>query len=93
MSHDNEVSEMWKAYKKIQQDARTQRRTSAPEYLHSAGVPFTEHNDGAHLILDTHLGFVDFWPGTTKWKTRTFPAQSGYGLVRLLALLKPAFTE
>lgn len=73
MSHDNEVSEMWSDYKKIKQDARTQRRNDAPLFLRAAGIPFTEHNNGAHLVLDTHLGFVDFWPGTTKWKTRTFP--------------------
>ena len=91
MSHDNEVSEMWKEFRRMKQDARTQRRENAPELLKDANIPFTEHNNGAHLILDTHLGFIDFWPGTTKWKTRTFPEQSGYGLTKLLQLIKPAF--
>lgn len=89
MNHDNEVSEMWSAYKKIKQTARTQRRENAPDFLRTSGIPFTEHNNGAHLVLDTHLGFVDFWPGTTKWKTRTFPEHNGYGLTRLLALINP----
>lgn len=88
-----EESEMWREWKKMKQDARAQRRENAPEQLEAAGIPFTVHNGGAHLILDTHLGFVDFWPGTTKWKTRTFPEQSGHGLTKLLTLVKPAFAE
>ena len=90
MSHDNEVSEMWSAYKKVKQDASTQRRENAPVLLEGACVPFTVHNNGAHLILDTHLGFVDFWPGTTKWKVRD-SGKAGYGLTKLLQLIKPVF--
>ena len=89
MSHDNEVSEMWSAYKKVKQDARTQRRGDAPYFLRAANIPFTEHNNGAHLVLDTLLGFVDFWPGTTKWKVRD-SGKAGYGLTKLLQLIKPA---
>lgn len=93
MSHDNEVSDMWRDFKKIKQDARARRRENAPELLKQAGIPFTEHNNGAHLILDTHLGFVDFWPGTTKWKTRNHIDQSGYGVTKLLHILQPEFTK
>jgi len=77
----------------MKQDVRTQRRENAPELLQKAGIPFTTHNNGAHLILDTHLGFIDFWPGTTKWKTRTFPEQSGFGLTRLMHLITSDFTK
>lgn len=87
----SEDSKMWKEWKAMKQDARTQRRENAPDQLNAAAIPYTSHNGGAHLILDTHLGFVDFWPGTTKWKTRTFPEQSGYGLTKLLHLIKPEF--
>lgn len=85
----SEMSELMNSWKKIKQDARTQRRENAPEILRMVGIPFTEHNNGAHLILDTHLGFVDFWPGTTKWKTRTFPEHAGYGVTKLLTLINP----
>lgn len=88
-----EDSEMWREWKKMKQDARAQRRENAPEQLEKADIPFTSHNEGAHLILDTHLGFIDFWPGTTKWKSRTFPEHNGYGITKLLALIKPAFTD
>ena len=84
-------TEMWKAFKAMKQDARTQRRENAPELLQKAGIPFTTHNNGAHLILDTPLGFIDFWPGTTKWKTRTFPAHEGFVITRLLDLIHPDF--
>ena len=74
-------------------DARTQRRGNAPDLLDKAGVSFTEHNEGAHLVLDTHLGFVDFWPGSGRWKTRTLPQQTGFTVTKLLALIKPEFTH
>lgn len=86
-------TEMWKAFKAMKQDARTQRRENAPELLQKAGIPFTTHNNGAHLILDTPLGFIDFWPGTTKWKTRTFPTHDGFGITTLLRLVDPDFTK
>lgn len=50
-------------------------------------------DDIVQAVLDTHLGLVDFWPGTTKWKTRTFPAHSGYGLSKLLLILNTTFTS
>jgi hypothetical protein len=89
----NEESEMWKEWKKMKQDAHSQRRNNAPQQLTAAGIPFTEHNNGAHLILDTHMGFVDFWPGTTKWKIRNFPEQRGFGITKLLHLIQPEFAK
>jgi hypothetical protein len=89
----NKTVEMWKAWAKEKQEAKGQRRKDAPELLTKAGIPFTTHNQGAHLILDTHLGFVDFWPGTAKWKTRTFPEQKGHGITRLLHLIQPEFAK
>ena len=88
-----EESEMWREWKRMKQDACTQRRESAPEQLAAAKIPFTSHNNGAHLILDTHLGFVDFWPGTTKWKVRTFPEHNGHGLSKLLLILNAPFID
>jgi len=81
-------AEMWKEWKKMKQDAATQRRGDAPYFLRAAGIPFTEHNKGAHLILDTKIGFIDFWPGTSKWKTRAYPPQGGYGISNLFEFLK-----
>lgn len=89
----NEVSEMWSEYKKMKQDARTQRREKAPDQLTQAGINFTEHNNGAHLIVETHMGLVDFWPGTTRWKTRTFPAIEGFGVQKLLQYAQPEFLK
>lgn len=41
-----EDSEMWREWKKMKQDARTQRRENAPEQLEKADIPFTSHNEG-----------------------------------------------
>lgn len=84
----NEVTEMWKVWKKMKQSAATQRRVLGPEALVQKGISFSTHNGGAHLILDTKIGFIDFWPGTTKWKTREVPIQTGHGLAKLLELLE-----
>lgn len=81
----SEDGEMWREFKKYKQGCRTQRRENAPDQLRAKGIVFTEHNNGAHLILDTEMGFVDFWPGTTKWKFRS--GESGYGLAKLLGRL------
>lgn len=89
----SETTEMYKAWAKEKQTARAQRRENAPELLTKAGIPFTEHNNGAHLILDTHQGFIDFWPGTSKWKTRSPFGINGYGVSNLLAYIQPEFLK
>ena len=89
----SETAEMYKAWNKEKQSARQQRREDAPYFLRAAGIPFTEHNNGAHLILDTHQGFIDFWPGTSKWKTRNHISVEGYGITKLLQLIQPEFAK
>lgn len=89
----NEVTEMYKDWRKMKQTASAQRRENAPEMLDKAGVSFTEHNNGAHLIIESHLGYTDFWPGTGKWKTRGTFAITGFGIKTLLEYIDPRFTH
>ena len=67
--NDNEISdgEMWAAYHKERQAKRAGNREHATRRLREAGIPFTSHNDGAHLIV---MEQFDLWPGTGKWKER-----------------------
>ena len=54
------------AERKAEQEQRRAARKSAPDKLRAAGISFTEHNKGAHLIIDAG-GRIDFWPGTGRW--------------------------
>jgi len=45
----------------------TRNRASSKQHLIDNGVEFTEHNNGAHLIIRTDDGVINFWPGTGKW--------------------------
>ncbi|UCV26741.1 hypothetical protein [Ferribacterium limneticum] len=89
----SEAIECMKAMNQARKDARTQRRENTPDLLDQAGVLFTEHNEGAHLVVESHLGYIDFWPGTGRWKTRTLPQHTGFTVTKLLALIKPEFTH
>ena len=66
----NDDTEMWREWKKMKQEQRATRRNNAPDLLKSNGIQFTEHNYGAHLIVEGPNGLIDFWPGTTKWWDR-----------------------
>ncbi|WP_299083390.1 hypothetical protein [uncultured Paraglaciecola sp.] len=61
---------------------KAQLRESAPKQLEQAGIPFTVHNNGAHLIVKTATGFIDFWPGKDRWKNRT--GKTGFGVCELI---------
>lgn len=87
----SEDSKMWKAYKAMKSSERKARRDAAPDMLRKAGISFSLHNEGAHIVLYTKDGSaIDFWPGTTKWATRTIPKVSDYGID---TLLKHAFNS
>lgn len=49
-------------------------------------IPFTSHNNGAHLIVEGPEGYIDFWPGTGRWNNRKGIAE--FGLQTLLKYLK-----
>lgn len=89
----NETTEIWAEWKKEKQTARAQRRESAPDVLRAKGIFFISHNNGAHLAVETPMGVVDFWPGTTRWATRQPTGLKGFGLETLLEYINPEFTK
>ena len=68
--NENEVTEMWRDHKAIQSKKRASNRLNLARSLVSAGVCYTSHNDGAHLVVEHNCLIVDFWPGTGRWKNR-----------------------
>ena len=70
------------------------RTLKAPFTLDKAGIEYTSHNYGSHLIITTACGLIDFWPGNDHWKTRS--GSKGSGIQNLILevtkrKLKPSF--
>lgn len=67
----SETGDMWREYKAGRRDAKAQNRAHGADQLQLHNVHFTTHNDGAHLRVEDIDGeFLDYWPGTGKWKSR-----------------------
>lgn len=86
----SEMGEDFAAWRVVKQAKKASNRANSPEILRAAGIAFTTHNDGAHLIVSAPLGhLVDFWPGTGKWQTRGYRfALTGRGVHNLIQHLK-----
>ena len=80
-----EMIEVFQAVKRLNQSHAAQMRQLIPEELKRRGIVFTTHNEGAHPIVETNHGLVDYWPGTGKWVARE--GARGYGLDGLLAYM------
>ncbi len=84
---DLEAMKLWRSQKKAR---RASNRAKSSELLTEAGIPFTIHNGGAHLIV---AGEWDFWPGTGLWHHRApapkGTAARGRGVRDLIARIKP----
>ncbi len=61
------MGEAFAGLRELSQIKRESNRTNSRKLLADAGVSFTAHNDGAHLIVERRW---DFWPGTGKWIDR-----------------------
>jgi hypothetical protein len=82
----SEIGDDFAALKKVQQAKRSDNRGQSAEYLRERGIPFSSNNGGAHLIVEGHSCFIDFWPGTGKWNSRD--GQKGFGVRNLVALIQ-----
>lgn len=80
-----EMIEVFKDLTRDRQSRAAQMRRLIPEELKRRGIVFTTHNEGAHLIVETNHGLVDYWPGTGKWKARD--GVRGHGLDGLVAYM------
>ena len=81
----SEMGEMFNALKKERQEKRASNRENSAEYLRERGIPFVEKNGGAHLIVEGKECFIDFWPGTGKWRSRC--GKKGFGVRNLVEFI------
>lgn len=86
---DDDLGTIFRLHRERQQQKRADNREFSTGMLREAGVFFTSHNDGAHLIVAERW---DFWPGTGRFTERKGRAgqrkREGRGVRRLLAIIK-----
>lgn len=80
----SETADMWKGVKEKSQKKRAKNRERGAELLEEHGIIFTEHNGGAHLIIEDRW---DYWPGTGKWLDRRV-GMYDRGIMKLIKTVK-----
>jgi len=65
-----DMGDLFNDYKEQRQQKRKNNRNNSTRILTRSCIEFTSHNGGAHLIVETIKGKIDFWPGTGNWKVR-----------------------
>lgn len=58
------------------------------EYLDAHKVVYATNNGGAHLVVEGRHGYIDYWPGTGKWKDRN--GGDGFGATTLVEHIQGA---
>jgi len=68
---------------------RSRCRDASADILNELNITYDMHNRGAHLVIISSNGPIDFWPGMGKWQTRFDRGEEHEGstLGTLLALL------
>lgn len=87
MSANSEIGETFAALKRIHKERKEQNREGSAHFLEKEGIVFTSHNNDAHLIVEGPKGYIDFWPGTGRWISRTGTKQKGFGVKNLLVYI------
>jgi len=85
-TNEEHTYQWYKEMKTQKKERRAQHRSTSPALLSNAGLTFTRHNGGAHLVVsngDPKVS-VDFWPGTGLWKVRDTLNQQGRGVKPLI---------
>ena len=69
-------------------ERRAHNRENTQRVLQEAGIEFSIHNEGAHLIVKRGTDIVvDLWPGTGRWVPRG-NGRGGRGVFQMLKWLK-----
>lgn len=70
-------------------DRKAAQRRQAEATLRKRGIDFESKNDGCHLIVQSEVGRIDFWPGTGLFEIKE-TMERDRGLQNLLKIpLKP----
>ena len=76
----------WREHKEYSQKKRASNRYGGEVHLVKENIPFESKNNGAHLIVEGHSCFIDYWPGTGGWESRD--GLTGFGVRGLINYIK-----
>jgi len=82
----NEIYKSLSEYSKIK---RKSNRNSGLKHLERELIPFEIKNNGVHLVVEGNKGFIDYWPGTGRWISRS--GIKGFGVRNLINAIKIEF--
>lgn len=86
---DDDMKAVFRAMDERSKEKRAENRDNALEILTEAGISFSSHNDGAHLIVTGKHESFDFWPGTGRWMSRSGgKLGASFGIFNLIKRLK-----
>ncbi len=80
-----DMADAFNDMKEHSKQKRAANRQYAPRVLEQADIPFVVKNGGVHLIVEGGDCFIDFWPGTGRWITRT--GKIGFGVKNLIKFI------
>jgi len=78
----SEIGEVYKHLKCNRQKKRQQNLKTSTAIIEDAGVEFKSHSNGIHLVIEGTEVKIDFWPSTSKFKTRD--GHEGRGVYNML---------
>lgn len=84
------MGEIFNQMKADSQLKRARNRLTSKDQLIDHGVDFEERNAGAHIIISSRHGVIDFWPGTGLYIARAKISRNrtkGRGIFNLISLL------
>jgi hypothetical protein len=84
----SELGDDFRTFREYQKKRKRQDYLKAkPEQcLAEAGIGFTTHNEGLHLIVENNEKPIDFWPTTGRWISRN--GKEGFGVKSLIEYIE-----
>lgn len=82
----SEIGDTFNILKDYNKKKRKGNRCHGATRLTEEGISFERKNNGAHLIVETSNGKIDYWPGTGRWISRK--GDRGFGIAKLLSHIK-----
>lgn len=65
-----DMGEGWAEWRQAKQEKKRSNLAASTKMLQDAGIAFTMHNSGIHLVLQKGEETIDFWPSTGLWWIR-----------------------
>jgi hypothetical protein len=81
-----DVGEDMNAWREQKNEKKRNNREYSTQLLIDNGVAFEEKNGGAHLIVESKSGKIDFWPSTGLYMCRE-SGRKGRGVRNLLKVV------